>query len=82
MSKDRTEYSYDGLVPSVDKIIITHRFVRTIETAHETGVALFLATQLVPTLQHHYEKYGSITAPELEGLIVEAAKAMIKEPLA
>ena len=80
MSKERTANSSNGLMLSIDEIIITHRFVRTIETAHKNGVAFLLALQLVSMLQHYYEKYGSITAPELEGLIVEAAEAMIKEP--
>jgi hypothetical protein len=80
MSKERPEYYDDGsLSPPIEKIITLRRFVRTIETAHENGVALLLASELVLSLQAHYEEYGAITAAELEGLIFEAASVLIKK---
>jgi hypothetical protein len=50
---------------------------RSLNTAHEKGALFFLAVQLAPLLEEHYEKYGAITPLDLETLIAQTNKTML-----
>ncbi len=52
---------------------------RSLKTAHEKGALFFLAAQLAPLLEEHYEKHGAITPLELETLIAQVNKTMLSK---
>jgi hypothetical protein len=52
---------------------------RSLNLAHEKGALFFLAAQLAPILEQHYEKYGAITPLDLETLIAQTNKTMLSK---
>jgi hypothetical protein len=73
LSEEKTEYH-----PICDKAAL-QLLERSLNEAHQSGTLIFLAGQLASMLHNHYEKYGEITASELEILIAKAAEEIISE---
>jgi hypothetical protein len=80
LSEEKTENQPAGNaneLPSPSNKGALQAFERSLTEAHQSGELYFLAVQLASILREHYEKYGEITASELESLITKAAEEMV-----
>jgi hypothetical protein len=51
--------------------------VRSVKIAHDKGALFFLAVELGPLLEEHYELNGAITPLDLETLMARVSRAMM-----
>jgi hypothetical protein len=80
LSEEKTENQPTGNaneLPNPSKRVALQAFERSLTEAYQSGELYFLAVQLASILWEHNEKYGEITASELESLIAKAAEEMV-----
>jgi hypothetical protein len=63
--------------PEVNHCADVQALVRSVKIAHDKGALFFLAVELGPLLEEHYELNGAITPLDLETLMARVSRAMM-----